>query len=801
MTVEVDSGPGPGLYQSTKFTATVNGSTSHVYGYTRTAPAKSIAWSSGDSVDVSWITFGANQTTSVVITRLAGSITSYTIYPKNVEVSPTLAGGKLTIQVPVNTRLYIELNGDRKHTLLVMASPLKATVPANKTNWTSLTPATVSSIDTGTNVITTTGAHGYVDNQRIHVWTTGTYPTVSGAAITSLEVYFVRFVDATHFALRRTSGGADVDLTSAGTGTITFTTAQWTDTVNALYFPAGVHTIGRQFYVATNTHVYFDRGAVVIGSFWSSDQTGVTIDGAGVLSGAFSTWEVAVALTSFYDQIKFSMFYGSAEAPYIGHSTTAVRGITCVALPWYGSFRFATEWTNCHFLAPWTWNSDGGDLIRNDDTSESTGFVDGCLFFVADDCFKVAGNSYTPGFSTVRNSLFIPTGSSALHNGYFREQWNNADPHYPHYTSWENCDVVQLALGDIESGETTFAVGQTSIVKCMVSCRKENSRAGRQHISVSDLRVWGPTHGRFCYLSVGQYPYSDPGADPNTGEYGQIADISFERVSIETAPLQQGKVDAAQWWSAPHDITFSDISIEGVRLSHRTASAYFDIDARAYRVFFEDVLMTSAVDLCNRALANLGQRPTLTSIAPPDTTYEAQLCATLFQSTMNTVLERCEWEFMLTRVALDLVDPAENSDIDAWAFAYQIPAGMLKPIAVVGPGMTADYTVDGSVVPQEFVIERHSTGVLCIYTNVEDAVLRYSVYVTDPNLLPPTLQDGLAWLLASKLAGPLIKGDVGVTTARSALQHAEYYLGRASTLSGEKREVKPDRLPSSIAAR
>ena len=86
MTVNVYTGPGTSSYASSLYTATVNGSAAYVYSRERTTALASEVWTAGQSVELSWVKFTANETATVAITRIAGAITSYVVYPKNVEI-------------------------------------------------------------------------------------------------------------------------------------------------------------------------------------------------------------------------------------------------------------------------------------------------------------------------------------------------------------------------------------------------------------------------------------------------------------------------------------------------------------------------------------------------------------------------------------------------------------------------------------------------------------------------------------------------------------------------------------------
>jgi hypothetical protein len=71
-----------------------------------------------------------------------------------------------------------------------------------------------TSINTGTDTITS-AAHGFVDGEMVFGWTTGTMP----GGLTAWVPYYTRDTTTDTFKLAATSGGAAIDITTAGTGT------------------------------------------------------------------------------------------------------------------------------------------------------------------------------------------------------------------------------------------------------------------------------------------------------------------------------------------------------------------------------------------------------------------------------------------------------------------------------------------------------------------------------------------------------------------------------------------------------
>lgn len=151
--------------------------------------------------------------------------------------------------------------------------------------------------------------------------------------------------------------------------------------------------------------------------------------------------------------------------------------------------------------------------------------------------------------------------------------------------------------------------------------------------------------------------------------------------------------------------------------------------------------MASAIDIVNLALAHLGENPTVSSIDPPEGSAHAEKCARFYPLARDVALEMRNWSFAVKRVLLAEV----TNDSDAWTFKYAKPADCLRPIGVLLPGTTdenqssSDYTIEGDY----------------LYTNAEEATLRYLFKLTDTTKFTPLFVTSVSWLLASYLAGSI----------------------------------------------
>jgi hypothetical protein len=77
-----------------------------------------------------------------------------------------------------------------------------------------------------------------------------------------------------------------------------------------------------------------------------------------------------------------------------------------------------------------------------------------------------------------------------------------------------------------------------------------------------------------------------------------------------------------------------------------------------------------------------------------------------------------------------------------------------------------------------------------VYTNVADARIRYSVHVTNTLLFSASFAAAAALLLASDLAGPIIKGTEGTKAKVECLSLLKnFFLAEARTHDANQRKV------------
>lgn len=776
MTVNVYAGPGTSAYASTLYTATVNGATSYVYGLSRTSVLPTTAWAQNSTVEMSWLKFTANETTTVAITRIAGAITSATVYPRNV-ATQSIVGGVLVLSMPTNTRLRVEVNGDRANVIHVFSDPLPRTI-GTVTDWTVVSARVISSINTGTNVITCGSAHGWSAGQRLLIQTTGTLPTVSGVALSSNEAVYVLSPSGADLKIARTAGGTEIDLTGSGSGTITLKPADWT--TGALYFGTGVHTITRGFKLSAGTRVYIDANAVVIGCFdWRGIAGAVTIEGPGTLLGDFATSETVQALSGgFAEKITYAMFLGYDGVNF--SYNTEVQGITIARAPFYCDFVAVNRYRNVQLIAPWFYECNGLQVCSKSGSEPTSSIID-CFSFSGDDNLTL-GEQVT-GFNVTVSGCFLCTGANSnIHLNYWSQ------PDYGYGATFDEIDFLHIGPADVAGNATYPVYGGMTHIKAWSDGYVGEEQYGRFNCTFTNLRFWGPHASRWLMLANRDYPYDDYDDAQTRDQRGQIARFVFDGVTIEEEPGQLAVITGLDWLNTPHSVAFRGVTIGGEPLLASNFADYFTWNAFPYFLTVEGQTVVTAVEICNRALGLIGESPFVTSIAPPDDTRAAKLCAKYFAAAFEEVTQGHEWAWATKRAALVEVASAGN---DTWQYCYQIPAGMLQALEVVPKGAPDGYR-DAKGERIKFRVELGTQTVKRVWTNLADAWLRYTVYVTDVNQLDPFAQEALVMNLAGKLAAALMQGKEGQSAMQQYLQMAQYHIGRARANDGNQRILTPE---------
>lgn len=177
-------------------------------------------------------------------------------------------------------------------------------------------------------------------------------------------------------------------------------------------------------------------------------------------------------------------------------------------------------------------------------------------------------------------------------------------------------------------------------------------------------------------------------------------------------------------------------------------------------------MVTSEAQLCNIALARVGQREFIDSLT--QATTASRLCAVLYAPARDAVLETFPWPFATRRQVLTALADASFS---GWEYGYILPTDCLCVREVYAGTRNP---AAASRIPYTLELGNDSDGyatLRIILTDEAGAEILYTARVTAVPLFPPLFVDALAWKLAADLALSLpVKPQVGLAMAQGYRQ-------------------------------
>ena len=145
--------------------------------------------------------------------------------------------------------------------------------------------------------------------------------------------------------------------------------------------------------------------------------------------------------------------------------------------------------------------------------------------------------------------------------------------------------------------------------------------------------------------------------------------------------------------------------------------------------------MASEIEICNRALIELGEKTILTLL---DDNKRARICNVLYAPTRDLVLRKHPWNFAIKRVELaqNTADPIYD-----YSYSYQLPTDCLR--VLIPSREIWEYGIEGTN----------------LVTDYPDAMLKYIARITDPNVFDASFMDALIFKIAGAAAISLTDND------------------------------------------
>lgn len=224
-------------------------------------------------------------------------------------------------------------------------------------------------------------------------------------------------------------------------------------------------------------------------------------------------------------------------------------------------------------------------------------------------------------------------------------------------------------------------------------------------------------------------------------------------------------------------------------------------------------MSTSDVALCNRALASIGGGPGRSTIgALTESNAAARNCNLIFASTRDELMQMAFWNFAGKTDYLSLYKSAPGTPSNPtgattwttdypsppWLYEYGYPSDCLQ-VRFLVPQVQTGYTgtpfmsnslgmypyVMGPAARFEVASDTNSQGarINVVLTNQYQAIARYTMRITDPNLFGNNFEQALVSALAAKLTQTLT-GDKGL--ANQKFTEANYWVTQARASDGNE---------------
>lgn len=228
--------------------------------------------------------------------------------------------------------------------------------------------------------------------------------------------------------------------------------------------------------------------------------------------------------------------------------------------------------------------------------------------------------------------------------------------------------------------------------------------------------------------------------------------------------------------------------------------------------------MVSEVDISNLALGYLGDSANVSSLNPPDS-VQAEHCQRFYPLARDALLNMHHWGFATKRVQpAQIAVPAAAAGM--WLYAYISPSDCLTIQRVYDPSASDDFVtgipqpydgfwpgsssypasssgMTGVVTAKPFAVETDANGDDIIYSNQANAAIAYTAQITDTTKFSAPFIVAHAWLLASYLAGPIIKGTEGIKMAQACLK--AFASAKVAAAESDANERRVDSINSATA--
>ena len=193
--------------------------------------------------------------------------------------------------------------------------------------------------------------------------------------------------------------------------------------------------------------------------------------------------------------------------------------------------------------------------------------------------------------------------------------------------------------------------------------------------------------------------------------------------------------------------------------------------------------MPSVIDICNLALAHIGQSPIndLNELSP-----QAKKCNLFYSNTRDSLLRQFPWNFSTRNILLSQVDDT----VLGWSYIYQHPPTALWIRKVFSAG-----DVDPEFKNEYEITSTGTEKYICC--DIAQAYAKCTIRIEDTTLFDPLFVDVLTYKLAMDLCMPLTNSSTKTQEIMTKLQSALSSAMLAGAVEGGQKKTVSEQPKSS----
>ena len=194
--------------------------------------------------------------------------------------------------------------------------------------------------------------------------------------------------------------------------------------------------------------------------------------------------------------------------------------------------------------------------------------------------------------------------------------------------------------------------------------------------------------------------------------------------------------------------------------------------------------MASQIQICNLAIGRAGSQFFINSLQDP--TSEARVCAAIYDTVLERVLQDFPWPFARIISALQDV----GSPVAPWLYRYRYPNDCLQVKRVFPSGGVQMYGVPSKTIGTAYqVVNDTGSDAKAILSDIPSALVEYTAKVTNTALFSPAFVNAFAWAIVAEIATPL---SADAKYAQAAATTYKGVLAEAAALASNENQQDPE---------